>query len=197
MTDKQALRLHLKRLRGALSARERNAASEAAARRVLALPQFTRARRIAGYVGSHGELDPIPLLELANDLNKQCFLPVLHPFRKGRLWFCRWRPGERLIPNRFGIPEPPTRAAGPADLRSLDLVIVPLLGFDDECHRLGMGGGYYDRTFAFVRRLDHAKRPFLLGFAHESQKLEQLRPHPWDVSLDAIATNHRIYQRST
>jgi 5-formyltetrahydrofolate cyclo-ligase len=195
MTDKQVLRLQLKRIRAALSARERGAATAAAVQRVRHLPQFRRARRVAAYVGSNGELDPMPLLELAADLNKQCFLPVLHPFRSGRLWFCRWRPGERLVPNRFGIPEPLPRSNGVIATRHLELVIVPLLGFDRSCQRLGMGGGYYDRSFAFLHHLKHAKRPFLLGFAHESQKVDSLQTQPWDIQLDAVVTNQRLYKR--
>ena len=193
MTDKQALRLQLKRIRGALSAAERAAATAAAVQRVLRLAQFRRARRVAAYVGSKSELNPMPLLELAADLHKQCFLPVLHPFRSGRLWFCRWRPGDRLVPNRFGIPEPLTGAEDVIATRRLDLVIVPLLGFDKSCQRLGMGGGYYDRSFAFVHHLKHARRPFLLGFAHESQLVDSLQTQPWDVPLDAVVTNKRLH----
>jgi 5-formyltetrahydrofolate cyclo-ligase len=193
MTDKQALRLHLKRTRAALSPRQRSEAAAAAVLRVLRMPQFRRADRIAAFCGSNGELDPLPLLQHAADLKRQCFLPVLHPFRPGRLWFTRWRPGDRLVRNRFGIPEP---LIGPDKLvaaRRLDLVIVPLLGFDDECHRLGMGGGFYDRSFAFVRRLKRARRPFLLGFAHDSQKVDHLQVQPWDIRLDAVATDRDLY----
>ena len=74
-------------------------------------------------------------------------------------------------------------------------MIVPLLGFDDECHRIGMGGGYYDRSFAFVRRLKHVRGPFLLGLAHESQHVAQMHAKPWDITLDAIVTERQLYSR--
>lgn len=193
MNEQFALRQRLKRARLALSARAQEAAAAAAAVRTLRHPRFRRARRIAGYFGSMGELNPVPLMERAVELNKQCYLPVLHPFRKGQLWFCRWQPGERLILNRFDIPEPVVRADRLIAARDLDLVIVPLLGFDAQCHRLGMGGGYYDRSFAFTRRLKHIPGPFMLGFAHESQRVDRLHTQPWDIALHAIVTEQRLY----
>jgi 5-formyltetrahydrofolate cyclo-ligase len=194
LTDLTALRRQLKRNRLALPPDIRASAEANALRRIQRVPQFRRARRIAGYVGSKGEVDPMPLLTLAAQMGKACYLPVLHPFRKGRLWFRRWCPGDQMKPNRFGILEP---LPGPGELlaaRHLDLVIVPLLGFDSNCHRLGMGGGYYDRSFAFSRHLEHAKRPYLLGLAHESQRIDHLNTQPWDVTLDAVVTDRNHYQ---
>jgi 5-formyltetrahydrofolate cyclo-ligase len=196
MNEQHALRQHLKRTRLELSARAQAEAAIAATARVTQQPRFLHAKRIAGYFGSKGELNPMPLLEQAAALNKQCYLPVLHPFFSGRLWFCRWQPGDRLVRNRFGIPEPVFHANKQITARNLDLVIVPLLGFDSECHRIGMGGGYYDRSFAFTRRLKHISKPFLLGFAHESQRVEKLHPQPWDITLDAIVTEQNLFCRS-
>jgi len=193
MTDLQQLRRQLRRARLALSPEAHAAARKEALARIRRHPRFRRARRIAGYFGSKGELDPMPLLEYAVALGKRCYLPVLHPFLPGQLWFYRWRPGDPLMPNRFGILEPRPRRSGLIPARRLDLVIVPLLGFDSDCHRLGMGGGYYDRSFAFVRRLTHARRPFLLGLAHESQRVARLEAQPWDVTLDAVATDRHLY----
>ena len=100
-----------------------------------------------------------------------------------------------MIRNRFGIPEPDVRGGGLIAARDLDLVIVPLLGFDKACNRIGMGGGYYDRSFAFARRLEHISAPFMLGFAHEAQRVESLQVRPWDIPLDAVATQRRLYRR--
>ena len=195
MSNQTALRQELKKARLALTPRMREQAAASASDIILRHPRFRRARRIAGYIGSKGELDPTPLLEQAAAMNKHCYLPVLHPFRHGRLWFCRWSPGDRMTPNRFGIPEPDIRAGGLIATRDLDLVIVPLLGFDKACNRIGMGGGYYDRSFAFTRRLVHISAPFMLGFAHESQRVENLQTQPWDIPLDAIATQRQLYRR--
>lgn len=195
MNDLPALRQHLKRARLALSARAQRKASAAAAARILKMPQFVRTKRIAGYFGSGGELNPMPLIEQAAALGKQCYLPVLHPFRHGRLLFCRWKPGDALLMNRFHIPEPAIRDGRLIAARDLELVVVPLLGFDSDCNRIGMGGGFYDRSFAFTRMLKHIRAPFLLGLAHESQRVDQLRAQAWDISLDAVVTDQNLYHR--
>ena len=195
MNEQHALRQRLKRARLALSTQAREEAAAAASARIFRLPQFRNASRIAGYFGGKGELNPMPLMEQAAALKKQCYLPVLHPFRRGQLWFCRWQPGDRLMLNRFDILEPVPRGDKLVAARNLDLVIVPLLGFDSECHRIGMGGGYYDRSFAFIRPLEHISGPFLLGFAHESQRVDSLQTQPWDITLNAIATEQNFYCR--
>lgn len=137
----------------------------------------------------------MPLLESAAAAGKAVYLPVLHPFRSGRLWFVRWRPGEPLRMNRFGIAEPMIRANRLRPARHLDLVIVPLLGFDATCRRLGMGGGYYDRSFAFTARHLRARRPFLVGLAGEHQQVTSLPRRAWDIVLDAVVTEARVYRR--
>ena len=193
MTDQQALRQQLKKIRLALSTKERAEAAGAAVQQVLKHPRYRRAKRVAAYFGSKGELCPMALIQHATALRKECYLPVLHPFRAGQLWFCRWRPGDPLTNNRFGIPEPQPDPDKLLAARKLDLVIVPLLGFDSDCHRLGMGGGYYDRSFAFTRRLNYIRHPFLLGFAHESQRVDRLPTQPWDITLNAVVTEHKLY----
>jgi 5-formyltetrahydrofolate cyclo-ligase len=195
MTDLELLRRQLRRARLALPPEAQAAAQRSALKRIRHHPTFRRARRIAGYFGSNGEIDPMPLLSRAARMGKRCYLPVLHPFKPGHLWFYRWRPADALHPNRFGIPEPRRRRAGLIPARRLDLAIVPLLGFDMDCNRLGMGGGYYDRTFAFVQRHPVARRPFLLGLAHDSQRVDRLLPQPWDIALDAVVTDCRTYKR--
>ena len=197
MNDQKALRQHLKNLRLALSAKARAEATAAVTARVVRLPQFRRARRVAGYFGSKGELDAMPLIEQAEAWGKQCFLPVLHPFRHGQLQLYRWRPGDRLLLNRFEIPEPVPCAENLIAARNLDLAIVPLLGFDSDCNRIGMGGGYYDRSFAFTRRFKHLKGPYMLGLAHESQRVDRLRTQTWDITLDAVVTERICYYRNS
>jgi len=193
MNSLRKLRQQLKRSRLALPPNERAAASTQALARIRHLRQFSRAQHIAAYVGNAGELDPMPLLMLAARLGKTCYLPVLHPILEGRLWFTRWQPGDPLRTNRFGIAEPSQHRGKVRPARQLDLVIVPLLGFDTSGRRLGMGGGYYDRTFAFVRRATHFRRPFLLGLAFESQQVDGLTSRPWDVTLDAVVTDLHHY----
>lgn len=193
MTDRNALRQSLKRLRRQLPESERQRAAADAIEHLRRLTWYRRARRLAAFIGSHGELDPRPLFEPAIAEGRELFLPVLHPFRTGLLWFCRWQPGEPLRNNRFGIPEPLPTASTLLRAGQLDLVIMPLLGFDDSCQRLGMGGGFYDRTFAFRQRQTVMHTPRLVGFAHELQRVASLPAQPWDVKPDIVVTNERVY----
>ena len=100
-----------------------------------------------------------------------------------------------MYKNRYGIPEPahPNKARN-FPLRSLDLVLMPLVGFDTQGNRLGMGGGYYDRSFAFLHRHSHWRKPHLMGTAYEFQRLSKLDAQPWDVPLDAIVTEANLYK---
>ena len=160
-----------------------------AARLAKRQPFFLRAERIAFYLASDGELDPLPLLRSAVAMGKQCLLPVLHPLGHRRLWFARWKPGEPLRPNRYGIPEPADRRYTLSGC-DLDLVIVPLVAFDQQGNRLGMGGGYYDRTFAPCR--NRSRRPLLIGWAHALQEVPELPARPWDIPLDGLVTEQGI-----
>ncbi len=197
MNDLQTLRRHLKQARLALSPAERRQSQRRVLERLLTLPEFRRARRVAGYIGNRGEIDPFPLLEVAVELGKRVYLPHLHPFLPGRLWFYRWLPGDRLLCNRFGIPEPRPRRDHRLPASQLDVAVVPLLGFDADCHRLGMGGGYYDRTFAFLRHAPRRRRPLLIGLAHDLQRVDDIEQRPWDIPLDAVITPHHTYRRRT
>ncbi len=125
-------------------------------------------------------------------MGKQCLLPVLHPLGHKRLWFSPWRPGERLRANRYGIEEPLWERAGLVDVRGVDLVVVPLVAFDAACNRMGMGAGYYDRTFAWKLRHPDRLRPRLVGYAHDFQRIEKLDRNPWDVPLQAVITENGI-----
>lgn len=140
---------------------------------------FRSARRIALYRASDGEIDPAPLLRLALRQGKAVFLPRLDP--DGRMRFARYRPGDRLVPNRYGILQP-RASAQTAGVDELDVVFMPLVGFTREGRRLGMGGGYYDRALARARR---ARR---VGLAHSCQQADSLPADPWDVEMTAVLT---------
>lgn len=154
-----------------------------------------RARNIGAYWSGDGELDPLPLLRLTHTRRKHRYLPVLRPHPRRKLWFVKYREGEPLRTNVFGIPEPRLRNRRIFLPWALDLLLVPLVGFDSSCNRLGMGGGFYDSTLAYLRVRKHWRRPLLVGVAHECQRVERLEPNPWDIPLDAVATEERIYVR--
>lgn len=159
------------------------------------LPVFRRAQHIAGYVACGGEADPLALLRLAQRQRKQCYLPVLHPFLPRKLLFAPWTTTTPMRHNRFGIPEPVYSVAHCIQPALLNLVLTPLLGFDHQAHRLGMGGGFYDRTFAFRRWRQHWHQPCLLGMAFTEQQCPTLPQYPWDVALDLVVTPEAIFPK--
>jgi 5-formyltetrahydrofolate cyclo-ligase len=194
--DRNALRRRIRQQRASLSPQQLARASLDASRHMKQLPHYRRSKRIAAYLASNGELDPIPLMLHALANGKVCFLPRLHPFLRGRMWFIAWQPGEPLQANRFGIPEPLARKGTRIPNWMLQHVLVPLVAFDDQLNRLGMGQGFYDRAFAFTRRRKHWKGPFLCGFAHAFQQTTRLPAQPWDVPLDAVVTDAGIVTAS-
>lgn len=188
-------RRDLRQRRRQLSAAQQRRASAQLARVLRQRLEFRRARRIAFYLASDGEIDPAPLLAFAHTAGKACYLPVLHPLGANRLHFVRYRPGQRLASNKFGIAEPRLQTAADTPAWALDIIFLPLVGFDRQGHRLGMGGGFYDRTLAFKRHR-RASTPLLIGLAHSLQELGTITAAPWDVPLDAIATEREyICQR--
>lgn len=185
------LRKTLRQQRQALSPVQQRKAAEALLDRICPQPWFRNGRRFAFFIASDGEIDPAPLLALALAAGKDCYLPVLHPLRFNRLYFARHTPNTRLIPNRFGIPEPPLKHNAVAAPWTLDTIFMPLVGFDRDGHRLGMGGGFYDRTLAFTRHWPRAV-PRLVGLAHHLQETETLPAQPWDIPLHTIATDREV-----
>ncbi|HZH42975.1 MAG TPA: 5-formyltetrahydrofolate cyclo-ligase [Lysobacter sp.] len=186
--DRRALRAELRARRRALPAAERIAAAQALAARLLALPFAPERGYVAGYWAMDGEI-ALHAWQLA--LPPQCVycLPVLHD--DGRLRFGPWRPGDPLTANRHGIPEPDVAASSLLDAAAMALVVLPLVGFDRRCHRLGMGGGWYDRSFAF--RHERAAPPWLVGAGFEVQRVDALDDREWDVALDAVCTETATY----
>jgi 5-formyltetrahydrofolate cyclo-ligase len=154
---------------------------------------FRHSHRIAFYLASRGEIDPHPLMRQALKAGKQVYLPVLRNRPSSALWFARYRQGDHLCHNRFQIPEPAMHRHRLVMPWSLDMVFVPLVAFDRSGNRLGMGGGYYDRTFAFKHHRSHWTGPKLIGLAHEFQRVDQLPVQSWDIPLDSVITEQAIY----
>jgi 5-formyltetrahydrofolate cyclo-ligase len=178
-----ALRREMIRRRAALTPREQRAAAAAVAHRLWRLPALRTARRIAGYHAVRGEIGCDPIVVQAQLRGCDVLLPVLDG---GGLRFRPLRGAGPWRTNRFGIPEPTAgRALRAAEL---DVVILPVVAFDLRGGRLGMGAGYYDRTLAFRRGRGRWRRPFLVGIAHDFQRVELLALQPWDVCVDAVLT---------
>lgn len=189
MTSADSLRRTLRARRRAQPKAFRDQAALAAAAALAGSGVARNARRVAAFVAVDAELDPGPFVAAVRPSRRQIFLPVLGP-RPGTLSFVRVEAGDLLEPNRYGIPEP--RPGVSANAKFLDLVLVPLVGFDDTGNRLGMGAGYYDRTFAFRRGRRHWFGPLLIGFAYECQRIDTLPAMPWDVPLDGVVTEEGV-----
>ncbi len=181
--DKRALRQRLRTERMALSAPQRMSAAEAIVAGANSLPLFAQPGYVAGYWAVRGEL-PLHALQMRLSPSQVWCLPVTLP--DGTLAFAPWRAGDPLRANRYGIPEPAVEPASLLAPRDMTIVLLPLLGFGRDGSRLGMGGGYYDRSFAFRQTADAP--PALVGIAYSFQEVGALHADAWDVRLDAVLT---------
>ncbi len=182
---KLRLRSELRARRRALTHQAQAAAATAAAGRITCLPQWTHARRVAVYLAADGELDTGPLTDFARRQGKQLFLPVIQPDKTLR--FALWRSEDSLTTNSLGIPEPGPEVRR-SSARELDIIFLPLVGFDRQGSRLGMGGGFYDRS------LEGINGPLLIGLAHSCQEAEHIPQEDWDIPLDYIATDDALHE---
>ena len=186
---RRELRQSMAERRRALAPAERIAAAQGLRRSLEQLPEYFTDARIAGYWATHGELPLNLVIPPLATRGQQFLLPVIG--KGGLLRFAPWQAGEEVQPNRYGIPEPST----PSELLEpfqIDMVLVPLLGFNRRGHRLGHGGGYYDRSFAFLNEQLRPTEPLLVGVAYSSQELPELEDQDWDVPLDFVATEREL-----
>lgn len=192
-TDKSDLRQNLRARRRALSADEQCQAARRLAVNLTGTRLFLTSRRVACYLPNDGEIDTAPVIEHIRRLRKILYLPVLSRLSHDRLWFAEARPKTKFVPNRFGIPEPVVRSRDLVRAQELDLILMPLVGFDDQGNRLGMGGGFYDRSLEFLRHRNHWRKPHLLGIAYDFQRVNDLAADPWDIPLAGVITDQAVY----
>lgn len=187
-TERRRLRQQLRESRRALPAAQRIAAASALADHLLALPIAPQSGYVAGYWAMDGE---IALHAWQLRLPRDCVycLPVLCDDQQLR--FAPWQPGDPLVSNRFGIPEPDLSPSSLLEANAMSLVVMPLVGFDERGNRLGMGGGWYDRSFAF--RHERSAPPYLVGAAFAMQQVPPSEAEAWDVRLDAVCTELRCF----
>jgi len=191
------LRRMLRKARRALTPSEQRQAAHGLYRQLAQHPLFRRAKHISLYLPTDGEIDPRLLLRAAQRRGKATYLPVLSAWPRTKMVFQRVKPGETLLPNRFRILEPRVNARRQRKVWALDLVLLPLVGFDDTGGRLGMGGGFYDRSLAYLARRKSWRKPALLGLAHECQKVDRLAQASWDVPLAGTVTDRQWYVAET
>ena len=184
-----SLRASIRRLRRGVSPAERARAARTIAHIADHELHLRRGSRVALYASTPEELDTTEVIALALRRGCRVYLPRIHGHRLARTMHFA-ESGERQRFNRFGIPEP--HGAQGFSARSLDIVFVPLVGFDRHGARLGMGGGYYDRALAFRRTRTAWRVPLLVGLGYALQEVEQITPAAHDVPLDLVITERGV-----
>ena len=191
MPDKTELRSRLRKARAAIPEHTRRTAAEQL-RRLAVRERLLRFRKIGFYLPFQSEMDLLPLLNQALGLNKRCYLPVVPDRFEKQLRFTRLSGRRNWYLNRFGIHE--NWSPRPVRASQLDLLFVPLVGFDESGYRLGMGGGFYDASLAYLCRRRTWRKPLLVGVGYELQKVTEIPHDLWDIPLDAVLTEKRFHR---
>jgi 5-formyltetrahydrofolate cyclo-ligase len=149
--------------------------------------------KIGLYLSNDGELETTKLIQKLRQENHLVYLPIIHPFNGASLLFQQYEENSPMTTNRYAILEPKLNCSQICPLPELDILLMPLVAFDEQGNRLGMGGGYYDRTLA-KHYAEQREKPKLIGLAHDCQKVESLPIEAWDVPLQQILTPTKFYQ---
>ena len=189
----QQLRQRMKKQRKQLSVSQQQHLSEKMVMHLSSSPVYQEARNIALYLPVNGEADPCQLFHRNRDISKKFYLPVLSDCAELPLDFVQWHAETQFKTNIYAISEPIYQAEESILATQLDLVIMPLLAFDPKGNRLGMGGGYYDRSFAFKRQAQYRYSPLLVAYAYGFQMQTQLTTQAWDVPVDAYVTENQFH----
>tara|TARA_B100001063_G_scaffold136428_1_gene127561 strand:- start:342 stop:986 length:645 start_codon:yes stop_codon:yes gene_type:complete len=184
LQNKRKLRTRIRKARRSLSALEQKKAAIQLQRQLSQSSHFKHAKHIALYLPNDGEVGTQPAIQQAWKNRQTVYLPVLDPIKKGFLWFVEYKANSIMRKNHFGISEPDPKFNKRISARFLHAVGLPLVAFDDQGNRLGMGGGFYDRTFEFCRR--PGTKPKLFGLAHQCQRVDKLPTESWDIALAGI-----------
>jgi len=182
---RQALRKLIRQRRQQLSPVQQQQAARALTEQIFTSGLLSQCQHIALYLANDGELDTFELIQALWLLGKQVYLPVLHPVVPGYLLFIHYQRDTLLYPNKFGIPEPLLQCQQLLPVNQLDLIFTPLVAFDQNGNRLGMGGGFYDRTLSQLADNSHCQ---VIGIAHNCQQIDAVPAEAWDIPLQQIIT---------
>lgn len=187
--ERQRLRTLIRQRRMALTKSTQHHAANQLLQRLITYSPLQGARSVALFISRDGEIDTSPLINYLWQQNKHVYLPLIHPFCPGHLLFQRYSVETVLKPDRLTIPAPELDVRSVIPLSLLDMIMVPLVAFDHKGQRLGMGGGYYDRTLA--QRSACAIR--VVGLAHSCQQIDSIPAQSWDIPLPVIITPDKIW----
>tara|TARA_R110000772_G_scaffold23857_1_gene63480 strand:- start:2654 stop:3289 length:636 start_codon:yes stop_codon:yes gene_type:complete len=164
------------------------------------------AKNIAVYLANDGELDPMLFIQWCWQQNKNIYLPVIHPFSPGNLLFLHYHQNSEMQTNVYSILEPKLDVRLIKSINDIDIIFTPLVAFDPTGNRLGMGGGFYDRTlsawfkhYSFVNKEKNASerrltKPYPIGLAHDIQLIDAIPSQLWDIPLPEIVTPTKQYK---
>ncbi|KGJ96244.1 5-formyltetrahydrofolate cyclo-ligase [Colwellia psychrerythraea] len=189
MNARSQLRKEIRQRRNTLSATEQHNAGTALATNLSSHTKIQQANNIAIYLSNDGELDTETFIDWCWHEQKQVYLPVMHPFSPGHLLFLRYQRDTLLVSNIYGILEPKLDVTKVCPLTDLDIICTPLVAFDETGTRLGMGGGFYDRSLAHWQQT----KLYPLGLAHDCQLVEGIPIENWDIPLPEIITPSKNY----
>jgi len=190
MTSHDQMRQHNRKRRAELGPQQLEQASAALAHKIISLDVYRQSQRLAVYFAVSGEIGLDPVIDHALAAGKQVYLPNLD---QQSLRFSPYFRQQKMRINKFRLPEPDVGDDEMLQPAQLDLVLAPLVVFDESRNRIGMGGGFYDRSFA-MRKDGSVTQPVLIGVAHDLQKVERIVPQEWDVRLDMVVTDQALYR---
>ncbi|KFX00556.1 5-formyltetrahydrofolate cyclo-ligase [Pectobacterium betavasculorum] len=193
--SRQQIRQAVRQQRRLLTSEQQRLFAQQVCERVIAHPKIIQADSVAVFLSFDGELDTTPSIQQLWEQGKRVYLPVLHPFRSGYLLFLRYTPDTELVRNRLKIMEPRLDVRQVLPLPQLDILLTPLVAFDHQGKRLGMGGGFYDRTLQYRNRM--SRGPYPIGLAHDCQIVDALPAESWDIPLPEIITPSHHWQWNT
>ncbi len=188
LKSKVQVRTELKLFRSNLTQYQKLESADRLCRNLLKYRFITGAKRVGVYLPYRGEIDLFPWIQLAWRQGKALYLPVVG--NKDELSFVRYTHKTPLKKNKFNILEPANKKQG-VSIRKLDVILAPMVAFDVNGFRLGMGGGFYDRTLHYKAKHRYLK-PAFVGVGYHWQLMSWASPEPWDIKLDVAITDKNV-----
>jgi 5-formyltetrahydrofolate cyclo-ligase len=191
-TEKKRIRRLIRTRRKQLSSLQQQNAALQLSHKLLNKVQPNHHKRIALFLSMDGEINTQPAIEALWQAQVEVYVPVIHPFNSQQMLFIRYQKQTPLIRSPLGMMEPALDCSQVCPLAELDIIFTPLVAFDVQGNRLGMGGGFYDRTLQYHYQQQRTT-PQVIGIAHDCQKVDSLPTEPWDIPLREIITPSRLF----
>ncbi|ACA88241.1 5-formyltetrahydrofolate cyclo-ligase [Shewanella woodyi] len=185
------IRSNIRAARRNISPQQQACFGQQACAHMLTKLEELKVKRLALYLTNDGELDTQPLIKALWQNDIEVYLPRLHPFSQGNLLFLAYRSNTSLVQNSLKIWEPKLDITQMILPHQLDVIVTPLVAFDEAGNRMGMGGGFYDRTLMNWERMGS---PLPIGYAHDCQQVNRLPCEHWDIPLPMIITPTKTWK---